>query len=407
MISISTALGHIQATVHPRPIQQTSLLSSVGKVLASDVVADLDSPPHNKSVMDGYAVRSADINAGQLDLVVTETIVAGSCPQQAVQPGCAARIMTGAPLPSGADAVVMIEDTKILSGSETSKVRIDLTRIKPGQHTMQRANNYRCGDLVLEKGHQVRAADIGILAEVGQAKVDVYTQPRVAVLPTGDELVEVNQLPGPAQIRNSNGPMLVALNQAMGFAVEPLEIGRDNEEQLRQQVQLGLQSDILLMSGGVSAGMLDLVPKVLADCGVEQIFHKVAVKPGKPIWFGQRVQDSHISYVFGLPGNPVSSLVGYHLFVRQAIRCMFEQTEHPRCRRAVLATDHQTRGNRPTFWPGKIVVDSQTTRHVVPVQWNGSSDLRALCSSDCLILFPVEKHDYQANEAVEIWPLDL
>ncbi|MCP4812566.1 MAG: hypothetical protein GY888_08670 [Planctomycetaceae bacterium] len=119
------------------------------------------------------------------------------------------------------------------------------------------------------------------------------------------------------------------------------------------------------------------------------------------------MQDSHISYVFGLPGNPVSSLVGYHLFVRQAIRCMFEQTEHPRCRRAVLATDHQTRGNRPTFWPGKIVVDSQTTRHVVPVQWNGSSDLRALGSSDCLIHFPVGKHDYQANEAVEIWPLDL
>ncbi|MCH2181675.1 MAG: molybdopterin molybdotransferase MoeA [Mariniblastus sp.] len=406
MIPIATALEQIRNTVQPWPVVSQDLISSVGMVLARDVLADIDSPPHHKSVMDGYAVRSSDIQAGCRELVVTETIVAGSSPQQSVKAGCAARIMTGAPLPEGADAVVMVEKTSEVAGAKPPQVRIDLSQIAPGHHTMSRAENYRSGDVVLSRGHQIRAADIGLLAEVGCDPVEVYRQPTIAVLPTGDELVKVDQQPGPAQIRNSNGPMLVALNQAQGLAVEALDIGRDDPAQLKRLVEQGLQKDVLLLSGGVSAGMLDLVPKVLAECGVEQVFHKVAVKPGKPIWFGQWSAGTHTCYVFGLPGNPLSSLVGYHLFVRYAIQCMFEQADQQRWSGAQLVNDHQTRGNRPTFWPGKIQVDSGMTRHVATLPWNGSSDLRALGQADCLVHFPLEKNEWQAGEPVEIWPLE-
>jgi molybdopterin molybdotransferase len=405
MIPISTAFDHIQATVHPRPLESTPLTSAVGKILATDVHADMDSPPHNKSVMDGYAVRASDVNSGRLELNVVETIVAGSWPQQTVEPGCAARIMTGAPMPQGADCVVMIEKTTEVQGTSSPRVEIGLTEITEGHHMMPRATNFSRGDKVFEKGHPIQPSDVGLLAEVGQVVVDVYKPPTVAVLPTGDELVSAEELPGPAQIRNSNGPMLVAMNQSLGFPVHALGVGRDDEAQLRQLVEKGLQSDILILSGGVSAGMLDLVPKVLANCGVEEVFHKVAVKPGKPIWFGQRLQDGHRTYVFGLPGNPVSSLVGFHLFVRHAIACMFEKSSQQRYRRAVLTADHQTRGNRPTFWPGKLTTNSLASRQVQPIAWNGSSDLRALGAADCLIHFPLEKQDYMTNDEVDIWPL--
>lgn len=405
MISISNALEQIRNTVESHAVSPQKLLSSVGMTLARDVLADLDSPPHDKSVMDGYAVQSSDIQAGRRDLVVTETIVAGSSPQQPVEPGCAARIMTGAPLPHGADAVVMIEKTSQIEGTDPPQVRIDIPQLSPGHHMMSRGKNYRSGDVVLKQGHQIRAADIGLLAEVGHDVVDVYRQPTIAVLPTGDELVDVQQLPGPAQIRNSNGPLLVALNRANGFEVDALDIGRDDPAQLKRLVEQGLQKDVLLLSGGVSAGMLDLVPQVLADCGVEQVFHKVAVKPGKPIWFGRWASGLHHCYVFGLPGNPVSSLVGYHLFVRYAIQCMFQQADRQRWSYAELGDNHQTRGNRPTFWPGKINADSGTTRRVTPLPWNGSSDLRALGQADCLIHFPLEKEDWRAGDVLEIWPL--
>lgn len=405
MIPISNAFDHIQATVKPQPSESATLSSAVGKRLATDVHSDMDSPPHNKSVMDGYAIRASDIHSGQRELNVVETIVAGSWPQKKVEPGCAARIMTGAPMPEGADCVVMIEKTTEIRDTGSHRVRIELTEIVEGHHMMRQAANFSCGDKVYEQGHQIQPSDIGLLAEVGQVAIEVYKPPTVAVLPTGDELVDANRLPGPAQIRNSNGPMLIAMNHALGLPVHALAVGRDDETQLRQLVETGLQNDILILSGGVSAGMLDLVPKVLTDCGVKEVFHKVAVKPGKPVWFGQRLQDGHRTYVFGLPGNPVSSLVGFHLFVRHAINCMFGQPHRQRYRRAILTADHQTRGNRPTFWPGKQILDTLVSRQVQPIPWNGSSDLRALGAADCLIHFPLEKQNYEIDDEVDIWPL--
>ena len=231
MISISEAWDHIESNVVPQPIHKINLLSATGLILADDIIADVDSPPHDKSIMDGYAVRAADLHAGQLELDVIETIVAGSCPQISLRPGTAARIMTGAPLPPGADTVVMVEQTEIVS--DTDRVKFHVTDLKAGQHTMRRADNYHSGDVLFKKGHRVRPADIGLLAEVGQSEVSVYRQPRVAVLPTGNELVDVQQIPGPAQIRNSNGPMLTALNQANAAEVRVLEVGRDEESALR------------------------------------------------------------------------------------------------------------------------------------------------------------------------------
>ena len=231
-------------------------------------------------MMDGYAVRSADRESERR---IIEEIAAGAVPRIAITPGTASRIMTGAPIPDGGDAVIPVEQTELV---DADTVRLQQTDPPPGQNVLPRGVAMRTGDIVLQQGAVIRPIEIAILAETGHDHVLVAPRPRLAILPTGNELIDVGTKPTAGQIRNSNGPML----RAAGFRAEAdateLSVARDTREELTRQIQEGLNADVLVLSGGVSAGKFDLVPQVLADLGVEQVFHKIALRPGKPLWFG-------------------------------------------------------------------------------------------------------------------------
>lgn len=405
MISLETALELIDQTVEPLPTESRPVLEAVGHRLAENILADVNSPPHDKSMMDGFAVRAADVAAGKKKFEVAQTIIAGGWPTAELQSGQAARIMTGAPIPAGADAVAMVELTEVESTPEGEYVTLKIDSLEPEKHLLRTGVNFSKDQQVFARGHQIRATDVGLLAEVGAAMVPVGARPTIAVLPTGNELVECDQLPDRGQIRNSNGPMLTAMARSIGLDVTTLGVGRDDAQQLRELIEAGLGTDLLLLSGGVSAGTMDLVPGVLAELGVEQVFHKVKVKPGKPIWFGVANRNNRRTYVFGLPGNPVSSLVGFQLFVGAAInKLMGGRVELGRSFVGELATDHQTRGDRPTFWPGCWVESDTAIQKIKPLLWRGSSDLLALGTAEGLIFFPADCHDNEAGKQVRFHP---
>lgn len=406
MISVDQAFRLIRDNVRAMPLQTIPLAESVGRILSRAVCSDVDSPPHEKSVMDGFAIRSQDAKAGDVELAVVETIVAGDWPERSLGPGQAARIMTGAPLPPAADAVVMIEKTQTRDQGDLQWVQFSSSDVSAGKHIMKTAANFSAGEKIYSAGEKIRPLDIGLLAEIGCANIETFRLPTVAVLPTGDELVRCQHQPDRGQIRNSNGPMLVALAESMGLCVTDLGIGRDDPVQLSELIRLGLEQDVLILSGGVSAGMLDLVPGLLREHGVREVFHKVAMKPGKPVWFGVADRGEEQTVVFGLPGNPVSSLVGFHLFVRTALRLMSGESDvQPVSIQGTLAKPHHTRGDRPTYWPGRIVTDSGAHRQIAPLVWNGSSDLRALGKADGLIHFAADSHEHAAGDGVRFFPI--
>ncbi|MEQ8789164.1 MAG: molybdopterin molybdotransferase MoeA [Pirellulaceae bacterium] len=408
MLEVAEALQRVLAETRAKSPRTVPLSDALGMVLAEDAVSDVDSPPHDKALMDGYAVLAADAHTGPVELRVLEQVAAGATPAQTVVPGAATRIMTGAPIPDGADAVVMVEQTEPLGVENANsaadvpvRVRINASRVDSGQNIMRRAASMRRGEVVLNSGRLLRPMEIGLLAEVGRAEVRVVPRADVAVLSTGDELVPADSLPGGGQIRNSNGPMLRAMVERAGGRAVDLGIGRDEEAELRRLVALGLQHDVLVLSGGVSAGVLDLVPRVLASEGVEQVFHKVHLKPGKPLWFGIRRRQPHDTLVFGLPGNPVSSLVCFELFVRPAIAALAGERNDAPVQTATLAAAHRQRGDRPTYWPARRSSDVRSVS-VTPLNWKGSADLRTLADADCLIYFPPGEREYAVGDEVEI-----
>ena len=403
MISVDEAFELIRQTVQPLPPKQVPLLQSVGRYLMTPVVADIASPPHDKSMMDGFAIRAADLSPGA-EFEIGETIIAGAVPTQPLGPLQAARIMTGAPLPDGADAVVMVELAEV---KNEQTVNFQIESIAAEHHLLRTGANFCSGQKLFDAGHRIRPSDVGLLAEVGVSEAKVGGKPSIAVLPTGDELVPCDRTPGPGQIRNSNGPMLLAMLAASGLQATDLGIGRDNEADLTTKIKAGLEHDVLILSGGVSAGQKDLVPDVLKSLGVEEVFHKVKVKPGKPIWLGIRQptdQRSQPTIVFGLPGNPVSSLIGYQLFVCCCLKILAGGgTEPARARQALLSRDHQTRGNRPTYWPGRVILDDSCDLKVEPLNWNGSSDLLALGQADGLIFFSEDEHNHVEGKQVSFY----
>jgi len=404
MIQIQDAYELLDQNVSTLPMETTPLAAATGRVLAQDVTADVDSPPHDKSVMDGFAVRSSDINQGLKRLEVVETIVAGDWPNRSLASGQAAKIMTGAPLPPGADAVVMVERTQSDESNDQHWVTLDIESLAAEKHVLRCGENFKKGQTVFAKSHVVRPTDVGLLAEVGADMVSTGGNPTVAVLPTGTELVDCSSTPGRGQIRNSNGPMLIAMARSCGLDVLDLGVGPDQPDELSDLIRRGLDHDLLILSGGVSAGTMDLVPKILHELGVRQVFHKVCVKPGKPIWFGVREGNAKPTYVFGLPGNPVSSLVGYQLFVRAAIRKMTGRSMEMQPSTGELSAAHQTRGNRPTYWPAKCVHDGTSVRKFHPLVWRGSSDLFALGEAEGLIFFPADTNEHPVGEQVQFFP---
>lgn len=381
--------------------------SLLGRVLAEDVSSDIDMPPYDKSLMDGYAVRTADVTGdgvasrspadAQADRILTivEEIPAGRMPQKTLAAGQAARIMTGAALPAGADAVVMVEKTELV---DAQRVRIRDLGVKPEQSILRRGREMRRGETVLAAGALIRPQELGLLATVGKTAVKTYRQPLVGLLSTGDEVVEPATTPGPGQIRNSNASMLMGQIARAGAMHQYLGVARDAVESLREGIAAGLKADVLLLSGGVSAGKFDLVPGVLKELGVQPVFHHVAMKPGKPLYFGVRGE----TLVFGLPGNPVSSLVGFELFVRPALRVALGRRDPgPRLVAARLTTDMHYQSDRPTYHPAQLQLWGDGA-HVTPVPWFGSPDLRAITGANAFAVFAPGEHRYRAGETVPV-----
>jgi len=388
MIEVAAALDTVLGRAAVLPTESVLLPQAHGRVLAESVSSDIDSPPYTKALMDGYAVRAAD-SGPNASLTVIAEVTAGRVPTQVVGPGDATRIMTGAPLPEGADAVIPHEET------DSVGISVRLRRaVAAGEFVLPRGREMRAGDAAVEAGTRLTPQAIGLLAAVGRTSVRVHRAPRVAVLATGDELVEAVERPGPGQIRNSNGPMLWALASRASATVEYLGIAPDVRETLRRLVARGLESaEVFVLAGGVSAGKLDLVPEVLGELGVTPHFHKVRLKPGKPLLFGTRQQ----TLVFGLPGNPVSSFVGFELFVRPALRKMMgDPIPGPRFVPVALAGPFASRNDRPTYAPARLELAAGL--RVRPGDWFGSADLRGLLNADALVSLPAGTVELPAGE---------
>ncbi|MCP4194054.1 MAG: molybdopterin molybdotransferase MoeA [Planctomycetaceae bacterium] len=399
LIGIDAARDLIRSRVCQNEELRVSLTDAIGNVLAEDIVSDTDSPPYDKALMDGYAVRSDDIVGNSVSLRVLEEVTAGNLPRHQIVPGTATRIMTGAPLPDGADAVVMVEQT--VSLADQSKVEICVDAIRPETAVMRQAACMRRGQAVVTRGCRLGGAEVGVLAEVGRDAVNVIRKPQVALVQTGDELVSAGQALLPGQIRNSNGPMLRALVEQAGARPDDCGIARDHKASLSAAVNQGLRSDLLILSGGVSAGVLDLVPEVLAQAGVKQVFHKVNIRPGKPIWFGVVEEADRNCLVFGLPGNPVSSLVCFSVFVAPAIAACAGHPFTDSGSKHRLAQPFELRGARPAYWPAR----TQPDEAVMALDWQGSADLYTITQADCLLFFPQGNRRYAADEWVEVLPL--
>ena len=370
-----------------------------GLVLAESISTDVDSPPYTKALMDGFAVQTnGGVTESQTILRVVEEIAAGKMPTKRVGASEAARIMTGAPIPAGADAVVPIEKTEPVSQNE---VRL-LVSPKAGQHILPRGTEMKAGEVILESGCVLGPQEFGILASAGRICALVYPRPNIGVLSTGDEIVEPSRFPGPGQIRNSNSPMLAAQVDRAGGIGANIGIARDTVESLRELIGKGLaENDVLILSGGVSAGKFDLVPGVLQELGVIAHFQKVSLKPGKPFFFGVK----GCKLVFGLPGNPVSSFVCFELFIRPAIaKLMGRDGCAPRQTKLPIAADFQTDNDRPTYWPARIEWDSEGPR-VRALPWFGSADLRALHTANALLAIPSGTHRFESGTRVSVIPL--
>ncbi len=398
MLSFEDALRSILDHVPPPEPEETPLPLAADRALAADVRADRDSPPFDASAMDGYAVRASDAIPGAV-LRVTEEVLAGRMPTLAVGPGEAAAVMTGAPVPDGADAVVKVEETEVVEGC----VRLT-SAATPGDHIRTQGENRRAGEVVLTAGTGIGPVEIGVLATVGLATVPVFRRPTLAVVATGDELVAVEETPGPARIRNANSSSLLAQGHDAG--ARALDLGRveDDAAATRRAIREGLESDVLVLSGGVSMGTRDLVAEALADEGVEIVFHRVRIKPGKPLLFGRRGK----TLVFGVPGNPVSTFVTFELFVRPAIRALagFRRTVRPIVP-ATLSEDTPAGVGRRLFAPAILRTGVAGTAgwQVAPVAWRGSGDAFGLASANALLIYPEEVGPRDAGTLVDVVPL--
>jgi molybdopterin molybdotransferase len=395
MVEVAAAIETVLGRVIPLSTEPVPVAAGLGRVIAEDVASDIDSPPFTKALMDGYAVRSVDL-AEPAPLTVIEEVAAGQTPNRPLGRGEATRIMTGAPTPDGADAVIPHEETKAAENT------VHVSRaVRAGESILPRGREMREDEVVVPAGTALTPQAIGLLAAVGRSSVVVRRIPRAAVLATGDELVEPDQRPGPGQIRNGNGAMLAALMSRAGASVGYLGIARDDHRALTRLIARGLESaDVLVLAGGVSAGKFDLVPGVLGDFGMTAHFHKVRMKPGKPLLFGTK--DAKI--VFGLPGNPVSSFVGFELFVRPALRKMMGHAEPgPTFMQIPLAGPLRNKSDRPTYVPGRL--DTRDGIRVAATDWFGSADLRGLLVADALIRLPDGPVELKKDDPVPTLPL--
>jgi molybdopterin molybdotransferase len=359
-----------------------------GRVLAEEILADRDYPPFARSARDGFAVRAADLPG---EFHVIGEVRAGEVFRGSVGTRQAVEIMTGAPMPAGADAVVMIEHT-VRAGDHVTTDR----SLNAGYNFNPRGVEARCGDVVLTTGARLGFAEIAVLAMVGRQCVSVHPMPRVAILPTGDEIVESGEQPREFQIRNSNAWSLAAQTRRAGGIPEILPIARDNYESTRALIERGLASDLLVLSGGVSAGKYDIVERVLADLGAIFFFDRVLIQPGQPLVFGR----ARSTFFFGLPGNPASTMVTFELFARAAIdRLSGVAKPSLPLLRAKLTREFHHKPGLTRFLPAKLSEDGST---IEPETWQGSGDVAALSRANAFLVADADREKWNAGDDIRV-----
>ena len=384
----------VQRTAPVLAHETVSLSESLGRVLAQEVRADRPYPPFNRSIRDGYAVRAADVVAGA-QLPCVGEIKAGDEPVAPLASGTCKQIMTGAAVPAGADAVVMIEQTR----SDGTSIEF-LRAAAPGQHFVPRGREAAEGEVLLGSGTRIGYAEIAVAAQAGAVRLQVFRKPRVAILSTGDEVVPAEAKPGEFQIRNSNAYSLAAQVSLAGG--EPVLLGnaKDDEADLRAKIVEGLKHDLLILSGGVSAGKYDLVETVLNEMGTKFFFDAVAIRPGKPVVFGVCSGKP----VFGLPGNPISTMVTFELFVVPAVHFLSGAAAKPvGFLQARLGEALHEKPGLAHFLPARIEWP-ENAPVVKPLRWQGSGDLATVSKCNCFLFVPMDRSEVAEGEYVSVLP---
>jgi molybdopterin molybdotransferase len=403
------------SSIQPPATESVDLLAAAGRVLAEPIAADRDIPPFPRSTRDGYAVRSAELSQVPATLELVGEIKAGEKPEaipRNIASGQTVSIMTGAPVPADTDAVVMIEFT----ARHGSQIRIDRP-VGSGENIVLRGAEARQGSLLLDRGLRLHEAAIALAASVGKSRVEVYKRPRVAVLTTGDEIVPIDADPGPTQIRNSNSYSLAVQIQQAGGEPMLLPIAPDEPQALRQLMEEGLKSDLLLLTGGVSMGRYDLVEQVLSELGAQFFFTGAQIQPGRPVVFGKcgtdtcgagtcgagaPAREKASTYFFGLPGNPVSTMVTFELFAKPMLEALAGQSPrkltflHAKLRRDV----HIKTGLR-RFLPALLSGEFEHAE-VELIGWQGSGDIAAITRANCYLVIAPDRAHIPASEWVPV-----
>jgi molybdopterin molybdotransferase len=401
--ALAEVLAHAATLAAPASTETLPLLDAAGRTLAQPVLADRDQPPFDRSTRDGYAVRAADLGK---PLQLIGCLRAGQSWQgPPLAANQAVEIMTGAPVPPGADAVLMVEHATLEAETLTT------TRtLRPGENIVPRAAEARAGQTLLPRGRRLAAAELAVAASCGAAQLDVFEKPKVAVLATGDELVTLDASIEAHQIRNSNSYALAALVSAAGGDPHLLPIARDTPDDLRARIAEGLQCDLLLLSGGVSMGKYDLVEPALAEFAAEFLFTGALIQPGKPIVFGRiptpnptPYTPNPYTYFFGLPGNPISTQVCFHLFAAPLLRALCGRSGElaPQFVEARLAEDVSGGAAVTRFLPTELTSDS-TQASVRLTGWQGSGDLAANARGNSYVVLPAGVPQFSAGETVRV-----
>ena len=383
--------------------ESLKIVDAAGRVLSEPILADRDLPPFPRSTRDGYAVRAAEVADVPATLALIGEIRAGESPDRILSEigtGQAASIMTGAPVPFGADAVVMVEYTE----QQGAQVRINRA-VMPGENVVPTGAEAREGSVLVDRGQRLNDAAVALAASAGNSQLQVYKCPRVAVLTTGDEIVDIDATPGPTQIRNSNSYSLAVQVRNAGGEPILLPIAPDEPRKLRTLIEEGLKADLLLMTGGVSMGRYDLVEQVLDELKAEFFFTGAKIQPGRPVVFGRcDAARREKTYFFGLPGNPVSTMVTFELFARPILESLAGMA--PRKLRFVharLKSEIRVKPGLKRFLPANLSGEFETSQ-VELVRWQGSGDVAATARANCLLVIPDDREIIPAGEFVAIVP---
>lgn len=387
MITIEKAYQQVLEKAYLLETEKVDFIDSVGRILAEDVSSDIEMPPFDKSSMDGYACRRADIN-NRLEII--EVIPAGKTPEKEIGPNQCAKIMTGAPVPKGADFIAMVEFCE-----ETDNKFVTVLKVTQRNNISYKAEDVKAGQVVLKKGIQIKSQHIAVFASVGYTQVLVTKQPKVGIISTGDELVEPHLKPAISQIRNSNGYQLISQVKACGAIPNYMGIADDTPEDTFDKVSKALaENDIVLLTGGVSMGSFDFVPEVLKKAGIEILFDSIAVTPGKPTTFGTAGK----KLCFGLPGNPVSSFIQFELLVKPLIYKLMGLVFQPLDIQMPMGIEYKRKKSDRKAYIPVFIEDGE----VFPVEYHGSAHIHALTFAQGIIYFPIGVDTLLKGETVHV-----